>query len=157
VARAQAPDTVSAAGEPRIRAAAIGDASDVARLLEALGYPCDRDDAAERIAVVLGDPRQHLLIAEINGEACALVALDVRYSLVRGADQARVTALVVEPACSRQGIGRRLLREVESISRRAGVARIEVTSNARRHEAHAFYHGCGYADGSRHFFKLLGD
>jgi hypothetical protein len=46
---------------------------------------------------------------------------------------------------------------VESISRRAGIARIEVTSNARRSDAHAFYHGCGYADGSRHFFKLLGD
>ena len=155
MARAQAPDAVSEAGAARIRAAAIGDASDVARLLEALGYPCDRSDAAERIAVVLGDPRQHLLIAEIDGEACGLVALDVRYS--RGADQARVTALIVAPACSRQGIGRRLLREVESISRRAGVARIEVTSNAGRHEAHAFYHGCGYADGSRHFFKLLGD
>jgi len=54
-------------------------------------------------------------------------------------------------------------RNVEGSSRlfeaacRAGVARIEVTSNARRSDAHAFYHGCGYADGSRHFFKLLGD
>jgi GNAT superfamily N-acetyltransferase len=142
---------------PSIRAAAIGDASDVAQLLEALGYPCSRDDAAERIAVVLGDPRQHLLLAEIGGEACGLVALDLRYSLVRGADQARITALVVTSACSRQGVGRRLLREVESISRRAGIARIEVTSNTRRHDAHAFYNGCGYADGSRHFFKLLGD
>jgi ribosomal protein S18 acetylase RimI-like enzyme len=157
VARTQAPDTVSAMGGPRIRAAAIGDASDVARLLEALGYPCDRDDAAERIAVVLGDQRQHLLLAEIGGEVCGLVALDLRYSLVRGADQARITALVVTPECSRQGVGRRLLREVEAISRRAGIARIEVTSNTRRQDAHAFYHGCGYADGSRHFFKLLGD
>jgi GNAT superfamily N-acetyltransferase len=140
-----------------IRAAAIGDASDVARLLEALGYPCSRDEAAERIAIVLGDPRQHLLLAEIDGQACGLVALDVRYSLVRGADQARITALVVAPGCSRQGIGRRLLREVEAISRRAGAARIEVTSNTRRQDAHAFYHRCGYGDGSRHFFKLLGD
>ena len=142
---------------PSIRAAAIGDASDVALLLEALGYPCSRDDAAERIAVVLGDPRQHLLLAEIGGEVCGLVALDLRYSLPRGADQARITALVVTPGCSRQGVGRRLLREVESISRRAGIARIEVTSNTRRLDAHAFYHRCGYGDGSRHFFKLLGD
>jgi len=157
VARAQAPDEVSAAGEPRIRAAAIGDASDVARLLDALGYPCSRDEAAERIAFVLGDQRQHLLLAEIAGHACGMVAMDMRYSVTRGADQARITALVVAPECSRQGIGRRLLREVESIARRARIARIEVTSNARRNEAHAFYHGCGYADGSRHFFKLLGD
>jgi GNAT superfamily N-acetyltransferase len=142
---------------PRIRAAAIGDASDVARLLEVLGYPSTRDEAAERIALVLGDPRQQLLLAEVEGHACGLVALDLRYSLTRGADQARITALVVDPGHSRRGIGRRLLREVEAIARRDGIARIEVTSNVRRSEAHAFYHGCGYGDGSRHFFKLLGD
>ena len=157
MARAQAPGGASLSADPRIRAAAIGDASDVALLLDALGYPCSRDEAAERIAFVLGDQRQHLLLAEVAGHACGMVALDMRYSFTRGADQARITALVVLPASSRQGIGRRLLREVESISRRAGIARIEVTSNARRSDAHAFYHGCGYADGSRHFFKLLGD
>lgn len=162
VARAQAPDPPPqfrepGIGEPSIRAAATGDASDVASLLEILGYPCSRDEAAERIAVVLGDPRQHLLLAEIDGHACGLVSVDLRYSVARGADHARVTALVVSPQCHRMGIGRRLLRHVEGIARRAGVARIEVTTNARRLEAHAFYQGCGYADGSLHFFKLLGD
>jgi GNAT superfamily N-acetyltransferase len=141
----------------RIRAAAIGDASDVARLLEHLGYPCTRDEAAERIATVLGDPRQQLLVAEVDGHACGLVALDLRYMITRGADQARITALVVEPPHARCGIGRELLREVEAIARRGGIARIEVTSNARREDAHAFYRDCGYAEGSRHFFKLLGD
>lgn len=157
MARAQAPFDSPPACEPRIRAAAIGDASDVAPLLEALGYPCSRDEAAERIAVLLGDPCQHLLLAEVAGQTCGLVTLDVRYSLTRGANHARITALVVTERCSRQGLGRRLLREVEGIARRAGATRIEVTSNIRRSEAHAFYHGCGYADGSRHFFKLLGD
>lgn len=150
--RAQAP-----AEEATIRAAATGDASDVATLLEALGYPCSRDEAADRIAFVLGDPRQHLLLAELSGHACGLVALDLRYSLTRGEDQARITALVVNSGSSRLGIGRRLLREVEGIARRAGAARIEVTSNAGRTDAHAFYHRCGYADGSLHFFKRLGD
>lgn len=141
----------------RIRAAAIGDAPDVARLLDQLGYPCTRDEAVERIATVLGDPRQQLLLAEVEGHACGLAALDVRYSLTRGADQARITALVVDPDHARRGIGRALLREVEAIGRRAHVSRIEVTSNMRRDEAHAFYRDCGYAEGSRHFFKLLGD
>jgi GNAT superfamily N-acetyltransferase len=157
MARAQAPDDPVFQRQPRIRAAAIGDASDVALLLDALGYPCNRDEAAERIAFILGDPRQHLLLAEIDGQACGLVAMDLRYSLTRGGDQVRITALVVSPDCNRQGIGRRLLHEVEGISRRAGIAKIEVTSNPSRLEAHAFYHACGYTDGSRHFFKLLGD
>lgn len=152
MARAQAP-----ADPAQIRAAATGDASDVALLLDALGYPCTRDEAAERIAYVLSDPRQHLLLAEVGGHACGLVSLDLRYSVTRGEDQARITALVVRPDAGRQGIGRRLLREVEGIARRAGARRIEVTSNPSRSDAHAFYHGCGYADGSLHFFKRLGD
>lgn len=147
----------SSTSAPRIRPAQIGDASDVASLLGELGYPCNRDEAAERISRVLHDPRLFLLLAEVEGVVCGLLSLDIRYSITRGADQARITALVVAAKCSRQGIGRQLLREAEAIARRAQAARIEVTSNTRREAAQAFYLGCGYSEGSRHFIKLLGD
>lgn len=135
----------------------LGDADDVATLLDALGYPCDRGEAAERIAFVTGDPRQTLLLAELDGVVCGLIALHWIYSVAHGADLARITALVVAPGYARRGIGRRLLREAEQMARRAGVARIEVTSNIRRTEAHVFYRNCGYTDGSLRFVKLLGD
>jgi N-acetylglutamate synthase-like GNAT family acetyltransferase len=141
----------------RIRPAQIGDASDVARLLDELGYPCTREDAVERISRVLHDPRLFLLLAEIEGAVCGLMSLDIRYSITRGNDLARITALVVSANCARQGIGRQLLREAEAIARRAQIARIEVTSNMRREAGHAFYLGCGYSEGSKHFIKLLGD
>lgn len=142
---------------PRVRAAQLGDASDVAGLLGTLGYPCTRDEASERIAAVIADRRRHLLLAEIDGVACGLIAMDTRHSLTRGAEFARIPALVVLPACSRQGIGRRLLREAEAIARRAGVIGIEVTSHLRHDDAHAFYRSCGYGDGPAHFIKRLGD
>lgn len=141
----------------RVRPAATGDASDVARLLGHLGYPCEDEEAAERIAVVISDRRQHLLLAELDGEACGLVALYTLYSLAHGSELARITALVVAPECARSGIGRLLLREVEQLSRRHGIHRIEVTSNARRVDAHAFYRDCGYSDDSRRFVKMLCD
>jgi len=145
------------AGEPLIRSARIGDAPDVARLLESLGYPCSRDDAAERIITVLGDPRQHLLLAERDGHVCGLLALNMVYSVAHGADLARITALVVGDECRREGIGKRLLREAEAVSRQSGISRIEVTSGPQRHGAHAFYRGCGYSEGALRFVKLLGD
>ena len=143
--------------EPVIRGARVGDASDVARLLSLLGYPCDRDEASERIVTVLADPRQQLLLAERSGHVCGLIALNMVYSVAHGADLARITALIVDDSCQREGIGRRLLREVESLSRNAGMARIEVASGAQRHGAHKFYRECGYSEGSLRFVKLLGD
>lgn len=145
------------AGTPRVRPAELGDASDVARLLIFLGYPCSRDEAAERIAVIAHDPRQHLLLAEIDGAACGLISLYTLYWLAHGSELARITALVVAPEYCRRGVGRQLLREVELLSRRHRVHRIEVTSNAQRTGAHAFYRDCGYADGSMRFIKMLGD
>lgn len=145
------------ASEPLIRSARIGDAPDVARLLETLGYPCTRDDAAERIVTVLGDRRQHLLLAERDGHVCGLIALNMVYSVAHGADLARITALVVGEECQREGVGKRLLREVEVLSRQAGISRIEVTSGAQREGALAFYRGCGYSEGALRFVKLLGD
>jgi GNAT superfamily N-acetyltransferase len=147
----------SAALVPRIRAAEAGDAADVASLLEALGYPCSLDEARERIAHFADDPRQSLLLAELEGIACGMAALQLNYSVTRGADVARITALVVAPGSQRQGIGRQLLRALETVARRAGAIRIEVTSNPRRAHAHAFYRSCGYPDGSLHFARGLGD
>lgn len=143
--------------EPRLRPAQVGDASDVAWLFGDLGYPCTPAEAAERIATVLADPRQHLILAERDGRSCGLVAMQTIYSVATGADLARVTALVVAPDCHRRGIGRRMLREIEAIARRCGAARIEVTSGPDRKHAHAFYSGCGYSDRSMRFVKLLGD
>ena len=140
-----------------VRQAGPGDAGDVAALLDVLGYPCTRAEAAERIALVQSDRRQVLLLAECEGRVQGLVAMETLYSVAHGSELARITALVVDPACERRGVGRRLLREVEQRARQAGIARIEVTSNARRDSAHAFYRGCGYADGSLRFVKLLGD
>ena len=48
----------SAAGPaPRVRPATADDAGAVARLLALLGYPCAREEAAERIAVIAADLR----------------------------------------------------------------------------------------------------
>jgi GNAT superfamily N-acetyltransferase len=141
----------------RVRGVEPGDADAVSALLEVLGYPCTPDEARERIAQFREEARQFLVIAERDGEPAGLAAMKLNYSLTRGADVARLTALVVAGDCHGQGIGRRLLREMETLARRNGAVRLEVTSNPSRTGAHAFYHACGYSDGSRHFVKLLGD
>lgn len=139
-----------------LRSAMIADADDVARLLTELGYPCEIDEAAERIDAIAANDRQALVLARREGAVCGLVALDFMYYLPLGTITCRVTALVVTPTAQGLGIGRQLLKEAERRARSGGAARIELTSGSQRTEAHAFYRACGYKDSSVRFVKQLG-
>ena len=139
-----------------LRIAMPADADDVARLLTEMGYPCDIDDALERIGAILENDRQALVVARRDGAVCGLVALDFMYYLPLGTTTCRVTALVVTPTAQGLGLGRALLKEAERRARSSGAARIELTSGSQRTEAHAFYRACGYSDGTVRFVKPLG-
>ena len=134
-----------------LRMAVVADADDVARLLSDLGYPCEIDEAIERIAVIAHNDRQALVVARRDGAVVGLIALDFMYYLPLGTTTCRVTA-----TAQGLGIGRALLKEAERRARVGGAARIELTSGAQRTEAHAFYRACGYKDSSVRFVKLLG-
>jgi len=138
-----------------LRNASPADADDVAALLRALGYPCDTDDAMERIASVLDNDRQALVVARNAGAVCGLIALDFMYYLPLGTTTCRITAMVVTPEAQGRGVGRQLLREAERRARTGGAARLEITSGSQRTEAHAFYKACGYSDGTVRFVKAL--
>jgi GNAT superfamily N-acetyltransferase len=138
-----------------LRNASPADADDVAALLAALGYPCDVDDAMERIAAILANDRQALVLARHAGAVCGLIALDFMYYLPLGTTTCRITAMVVTRDAQGRGVGRQLLREAERRARTGGAARLEITSGSQRSDAHAFYKACGYSDGTVRFVKTL--
>ena len=139
-----------------LRVAMPADADDVARLLTEMGYPCEIDDALERIGAILDNDRQVVVVARRDGAVCGLIALDFMYYLPLGTTTCRVNALVVTATAQGLGIGRALLKEAERRARVGGAARIELASGSQRTEAHAFYRACGYSDGTVRFVKSLG-
>ena len=139
-----------------LRSASLMDADDVAALLSALGYPCDREDASERIHSIIANDRQAMVLARCDGMVCGLIALDFMYYLPLGTTTCRITAMVVTPEAQGRGLGRQLLREAERRARVGGAARLEITSGSQRSDAHAFYRACGYSDGTLRFVKHLG-
>ena len=145
------------ASVPRVRDARFSDGADVARLLGELGYPCEPDDAAQRILALSKDSAQSLLLAEVEGRCLGLMALDKRYYLPLGGLTCRITALVIDPVARRSGVGRLLLRHAEAMARDVGALRVELTTAAHREEAHSFYRACGYRDGALRFVRVLGD
>lgn len=139
-----------------LRSASLMDADDVAVLLSALGYPCEREDASDRIHAIIGNDRQALVLARHDGAVCGLIALDFMYYLPLGTTTCRITAMVVTPEAQGRGLGKLLLREAERRARSGGAARLEITSGSQRTDAHAFYRACGYSDGTVRFVKHLG-
>ena len=138
-----------------LRSASLMDADDVAALLSALGYPCDREDASERIHAIIANDRQAMVLARCDGIVCGLIALDFMYYLPLGTTTCRITAMVVTPDAQGRGLGKLLLREAERRARTGGAARLEITSGSQRTDAHAFYKACGYGDGTVRFVKAL--
>lgn len=126
-------------------------------LLGLLGYPCAVEEAVQRLLDLEEDENQTLLVADSQGKLVGLVCCDISYYLPLGANTCRVTALAVNDKLQRQGIGRVLLREAETLARACGAVRIELTTAVHRQEAHVFYRACGYGDGALRFVKRLGD
>jgi len=140
-----------------VRPAQFADAPEVAELLTELGYPCDAAEAQRRLLELEDDPRQSVMVAERGGLVCGLLGLEISFQLPLGMPACRITVLVVGRGQQRSGVGRQLLAEAETRARFSGATRIEVSSAAARHGAHAFYREAGYRDGSVRFVKVLGD
>jgi ribosomal protein S18 acetylase RimI-like enzyme len=78
-----------------------------------------------------------------------------RIVISRPAPLGRITTLVVSADAQGRGIGRMLVEAAESWMRQQGCKLVEVTSNDRRAEAHAFYRHMGYERTSIRFAKSL--
>lgn len=140
-----------------IREAAPTDVAEIARLLDALGYPTAVETLAERFERFDGAGEQALL-AEQPGSASALLGLMTLHAtpvLHRDGPVGRITMLVVDPAARGRGIGRQLVAAAESWAAARGCVLMEVTSNRRLTDAHAFYERLGYESTSFRFGKKL--
>lgn len=139
----------------RIRSAELRDALAVARLLDALGYPCAPAEAEQRILRIKTMARQSLAVAELDENVVGMISLDFMFYLPLGQETCRITSLVVDPHFRNRKIGRTLLRFAESTARQEQALRIELTTAAQRTEAHKFYAAAGYAQSSLRFVKNL--
>jgi ribosomal protein S18 acetylase RimI-like enzyme len=83
------------------------------------------------------------------------VALHIMPVLHRAGPIGRLTALVVDESARGRGIGRALVNAAEEYFRARGCALIEVTSNKKRTDAHAFYERLGYTATSFRFAKTV--
>ena len=146
-----------------IRAAVPADVAEMVRLFAALGYAIAPDVLAARFAAFdAAGERALVATAPVAGAASpgaapllGLATLHVTPVLHRAGPVGRVTALVVDEAARGMGIGRALMDAAEAWAAARSCVLLEVTSNRRRTDAHAFYERLGYEATSYRFAKTL--
>ena len=140
-----------------IRRATLSDAEALAPLLGALGYPTEPASVAARLDTLLASARDAVLVAaEGEGEALlGVLALHWSTLLHLATPIARIGSLVVAEGARGRGVGALLLQEAAALAKAEGCAGLELTTNMRRHAAHAFYAARGFTWTSLGFGRKL--
>jgi GNAT superfamily N-acetyltransferase len=146
-------------GSIEVREAVAADAAEVVRLLAQLGHPQPAGDPAARFADFLRQG-ERVLVAALAQSApgsslTGAVTLHVMPVMHRAGPVGRLTAVIVDEGARGKGVGRALVAAAEVFLRERGCAMIEITSNKKRADAHAFYEGLGYTATSLRFAKQI--
>jgi ribosomal protein S18 acetylase RimI-like enzyme len=136
-----------------IRRAQYSDASSVAELLTALGYPSSAAQVERRIVASLTTVDTAGFVAESGERAVGLLSFHCIPLFHADGLLGRITSLIVAPEYRERGIGRLLVAAAEDFARAHNCIRLEVTSGDHRPDAHAFYERLGYKVASRRFIK----
>jgi len=140
--------------KPKLRAAKPGDAKRLSALLDYLGHPISEKSVRKNLAA-LARRRETPLVATLEKQVVGLVGIHTMVTVHRDAPVGRIPVLVVAREAQGHGIGKMLVAEAERLLKKAGCKIVEVTSNDRRAEAHAFYRHMGYERTSIRFMKKL--
>lgn len=141
---------------PAIRAARPDDAHELAALITELGYPVDGETLVLRWPAFVAEGNHALVAVATSGALLGLVTLHAMRVLHRAHPVGRITALVVVAAARGHGVGRALVAAAERWLAERGCTLVEVTSNRKRVDAHAFYLRLGYEQTSLRFGKTPG-
>lgn len=135
--------------EVSVRSAVKNDLAQILSLYRLLAGPYAGEraslsaDAAWQI--LAGDPRQHVLVAEAEGQIVGTATLIVIPNIGHGGyPWATVENVVVAPEYRGCGVGTSLMAAVGSLGRELDCYKLVLSSNLARPEAHEFYRRLGW-------------
>lgn len=140
-----------------IRKCCVDDAGAMTSLMRQLSYPTTLSVMKERLAMLEKDENHCTFVAEVDGKVVGTIALEVVLKKDMKQPLARITSLVVDEQHRKQGLGKRLVAEVENQVRRCGSSDLLVGCKADGKSAGAktFYQHLGFELRGYRFHKTL--
>jgi len=140
---------------PSLREAKAADAEQLAALYALLGHAIAPAQVRKNVAALAKAGEPVLVVAQ-GKTLLGTIGYHATPMPHRDPPIGRITVLVLTEAARGQGLGRLLVAEAERRLAALGCGIVEVTSNDRLREAHAFYRHLGYERTSMRFAKALG-
>jgi GNAT superfamily N-acetyltransferase len=147
-----APPAPKEETKPKLREAKPSDSTRLAELIRLLGHEIGEKSVRKNLKA-LKKSGETPIVATLGKKIVGLVGVHRMATVHREAPVGRIPILIVEKCAQRSGIGRALTEAAEQWFRKQGCTMIEVTSNDRLSEAHAFYRHMGYERTGIRFFK----
>jgi GNAT superfamily N-acetyltransferase len=136
-----------------VRAAVRHDLRRLVELLSQLSLDRPREDLSNPIRpayhsaleAVLGDEKQTILVAELDGRVAGMACLIIVPNLSHvGRPYAMIEDVVVDAGVRGRGIGDALTQRAIEMAKEAGCYKLSLTSNVARTDAHRFYERLGF-------------
>ena len=145
----------------RVREATAGDAQFLQslawELAEALGDRSPQPEAVRRrFDELLEEPRARVLVAEHEGGVVGAASLWIKPDLAHGDTVIEVPMLVVSENVRRQGIGKLLIQEIQSIAAAENAALIELVATRKNNSARSFYRSLGFVETEHITLEFVG-
>ncbi|MBD8162943.1 GNAT family N-acetyltransferase [Erwinia persicina] len=138
-----------------IRLAESKDAFALSALLAELGYADTAPFIERRLAQLMIDETERLLIAEHGNTVLGFLSLHFIPQLALAGDFARISYFCIAEGERSKGAGQQLLQHAEQLARQRACDRMEVHCHQRREKANAFYAREGYDESPRYHIKEL--
>jgi N-acetylglutamate synthase-like GNAT family acetyltransferase len=150
----EAPKPPPPPPKPMVREARPADTAALTTLIRSLGADIDEKTVRKNLAT-LKNAGEASLVAVEGKDVVALCGIHRMTALHRDVPLGRINLLVVADHAQGRGIGRMLVTAAEERLRALGCEEIEITSNDRLTEAHAFYRHLGFERTSMRFIRKL--
>ena len=138
-----------------IRHAQQTDWPSIVRLLDQLDYPDTGTFMETRLAQLLSDPAETLLVWEDNRKILGFLSLHFIPQIALKGDFARISYFSIDETARSKGIGAKLEEHATQLAREKDCGLIEVHCHTRREKAHAFYFRQGYEESPKYLVKRL--
>ncbi len=128
-----------------LRNAEVTDADRLAKLSEQLGYPVDPELIRHRLDRLLARPEHIVLVADSPASGVVGWIHAAEHDILEVGRFCEILGLVVAASQRGEGVGRRLVEQVEDWATGRELQHVSVRSNVARPESHPFYERMGYA------------